>query len=157
MESFIIQKAIGNPLVADPTTTVPSIMGHWPGQMPSRKDAEILEFMTRKPQKEAFFINQYPRPVLTIQEIPRNLGFDAGRERQWVNYLENAIVGDKNSVVLRQSMFAKMREEKLDPEQQKILFQKTLAYIKSSGGMDKSLVEVYRIEDNKPLFFIKER
>jgi len=156
MESFIIQKAIGNPLVADPTTTVPSIMGHFPGQLPSRKYAEVQEFMLRKPRKEADIQRDYPRPVLTIEEIPRNLGFDAGTEKEWTFFLNNSIAESKNNVALRQSVFSKIYEDKLDPEQAKVLVQKVYCYLSSIPEINKSLVNVYRIEEEKPKFFIKE-
>ena len=154
MDRFVIQKSYNNPLVADVTTTVPSIMGRIPGQMPSRKDAEIKEFMLRKPRKEADIQKDYPRPVLTIEEIPRNLGFDSNKERDWTFFLNNSIGESRNDVALRQDIFRKIYEDKIEAEQAKVLVQKVLCYLKSNNVLNKSLVNVYSIVDNTPKFII---
>lgn len=156
MGNFVIYKSINNPLVADVTTTVPSIMAHWPGQMPSQKYQEVQEFMLRKPRKEAAVQKDYPRPVLTIEEIPRNLGFNASTEKEWSFFLNNSLSESKNEVSLRQDVFNKIREDRLDSEQGKVLVQKVFCYLRDCQGLGKSMVEVYKIEENKPSFCIRE-
>lgn len=158
MEKFVIYKSSNNPLIADPNTTVPSIVGRWPGQMPSRKDAEIKEFMLRTPRKEADIQRDYPRPVLTIEEIPRNLGLDNNTERDWTFFLNSSIAESKNNVALRQDIFRKIYEDRIDAEQAKVLVQKLFCYLSTQDRMNtkmsKSFINVYSVIVSKPKFII---
>ncbi len=111
-----------------------------PGQVPDL-EAIRLQKEVEKPPKE-FSVARllaHDDPILKVEAIAQNLGFDIQTENDWSAFLGDVLTGG-NEVSIRKAVLSKCIEEKLDPALRRAILARSLNYWR--GKMRKSLIEV---------------
>jgi len=118
---------------------------HHPGQIPGNKTLEqareAQRLMDTPPRADvANMMMEHTGPVLTPAKIVDNLGMNPQQQLQWSRFLADAAISSPNEIVLRQSLFQKFQNERLDPGLRSAIFQRAMSYVRD---VRKSLLEVF--------------
>lgn len=113
------------------------------GQVPRAAIREMNELVMTPPKKfKPAMLLDHNEPRLSVDSVLNGLGFDPAKQNDWRKFLQKALHLD-SEVVMRRDLMSKMREEKLNPELRKALFQRSMSYYR--GRFQKS-VEVVSID-----------
>jgi hypothetical protein len=107
-----------------------------PGQVPSSERLEMMRTLTEKPKEMSVArLLEHNEPRLSPAAVVAGLGLDIRKQGEWARYVEKTVTEAPNELVLRQTMVAKLREERLDSEMRSALLQRTLSHWR---GLNKS-------------------
>ena len=107
--------------------------------MEEQREAQRL--MEAKPRQDgAAAMMERNEAILTPAKIVDNLGMNPQQQLQWTRFLRDAAIGSPNEIILRQTLFQKFRNERLDPDLRSAIFQRAMSYVRD---VRKSLLEVY--------------
>lgn len=121
-----------------------------PGQVPSRermmelREQQNLERMPRQPDLAQLLRNT--DPMGSASSVVRGLGFDARGAGSWERFLEKAVASAPNELVLRQTVVAQAREDRLQPELRQAILERALSFWRTAR---KSMVQVMTPDELK--------
>lgn len=117
-----------------PVTDIFSRQKAWPGQVP-RIDPQVIG-----PQRIEDFdkLSKLGEPVLTSAAIVDGLGMDIAQQREWVSFIQQEIVGQKNELAFRKALVVKAQADNLDPVVRNILSLRAIKYYRT---MKKSICD----------------
>jgi hypothetical protein len=111
------------------------------GQVPSPENIQAMKLAEQKPPKfKAAMLLDYTDPVLRVEGITKGLGMDPARQNSWNKFLEDQLNGGVNQVVMRKAIYARMMDERMEPEMRKAIFQRSMNYVREK--MSKAVVQV---------------
>ena len=117
-----------------------------PGQVPSHRqqEREIMASVEKHPQHlTPELLMAYTGPVFTPRKIVENLGLSQAQEQHWAKFLEGVTHDGPNEIVLRQGLFQKFQEEKLDSSLRNAIFQRAMNYTRTLRKSLEVEVEVF--------------
>jgi len=131
----VIEKGYGPPEPAQQSFSVASWAkrARWPGQVPGNALLELRRLSETPPQHMTVeLLTAHTGPVLSPSRIVQNLGMSPQQEMQWARFLETAAETAPNEVILRQSLFQKMQNDRLEPELRNAIFQRAMNYARNT-------------------------
>lgn len=81
---------------------------------------------------------------MRVQSIVSDLGLPLAEQNGWVTFLQSTTAAAQNEVVLRQLLYARLQQSKMDPNLRGVLLQRTLAYYR---GLRKAMVQIYSVDE----------
>ena len=105
-----------------------------PGRMPTRTAMAALreakESMKMPEGTRGARLLQETTPRLTIESITRNLGLDPSTELVWRRYLKGLLDAVPDEVNMRQALYTKMQEERMEAPMRRELMMRSVDYWK---------------------------
>ena len=99
------------------------------GQVPSREGMEAMRLVSKPaPEFDVARLLDHTNPMLTVDSITRDLGFDLGKSNEWNQFLKQAMTASNNEIVFRQAVMAKCLESKFDSGLRRALLQRSLQH-----------------------------
>jgi hypothetical protein len=114
-----------------------NVSNHGSG-VPTRTFKTILD--DKPPEFEPMMLLNHTEPRNGPWDIVKGLfGHDTALENSWAHYLKKEFAVTTNELDLRKALYAKMQQDRLEPELRKALFQRTMVFYRD---MKKSRVQV---------------